>query len=134
MRDTTWKNICAWAKGTSFSVALASMVASHLTWIDPAQAGPRDAFTVYRVICLSALDFFEIRQLEFESIDIRPKVIDRRKEELQKIHGLYSPEWYVRLDVKPTNPEYGIKPKTFECPLSTGLAELVVLPEPFLLG
>ncbi len=40
------------------------------------------------------------------------------------------PDWHARLDLKPTDPSYGIEPATFKCPLGVGPAELVLLPEP----
>lgn len=99
--------------------------------IGPARAGESAAPPpeIYQVLCLAELDVIEVRRLDVAPETAR-EVVAGRNEKLAAANHLYVPDWHARLDLKPTNPGYGIEPKTYTCPPHAGRVELVVLPEP----
>ncbi len=104
-----------------------------------ARADPIAWGDMYQVQCIPELDVMELR-----AVSVRGKraqrVADRPDKRLQDEHGLFSPRWYYSTgsEVDRNDPErvpnntndFVRAPVRFSCTLSTGLVELVILPEP----
>lgn len=94
---------------------------------------------MYQVQCIPELDVFELRPLSVNS-QIAVLAIEQRNEQLEKQHGLYVPSWHYRDDDDSVRYDFQGKriypggyvrwSARFICPLSVGLVELVILPEP----
>ncbi|MGD9536647.1 MAG: hypothetical protein AB7P52_13465 [Alphaproteobacteria bacterium] len=81
---------------------------------------------LYQFQCLPELDVMELRGLGTLGGQVQGMPMHRRKH-VQSLHGIFSPRWYYSDSV-----ERGFErePAYFTCALSTGLVELIVLPEP----
>ena len=81
---------------------------------------------LYQFQCLPELDVVELRGLGALGERVQGMPMQRRKD-LQAHHGIFSPRWYYS-----DSAERGFErePTHFTCALSTGLVELIVLPEP----
>lgn len=110
-------------------VVLAFLVAA-LGTLEPSRAARADIQNdVFQVLCMPELDVLEVRQLDVTQEAAR-RFIKQHDQAIADARHLYVPDWHARLDVDPADPSYGIVPTRFDCPLASGPAELVILPEP----
>lgn len=84
---------------------------------------------VFQVLCMPELDVLEVREIRIHG-ETAAKAIARHDEHLVSNYHLYTPRWHANLEGGSDHPNFGIRPTRFECRLSSGLAELVILPEP----
>jgi hypothetical protein len=110
-------------------MALAIFVLVGLGSTGSLRAQEFNSINVYQIVCIPELDLLEVRQLDFDGLDTPGRAIEHRRAIFEP-RNLYSPHWHVRFNYYDLDPDFGIEPTTFTCPLSSGLAELVVLPEP----
>lgn len=122
--------------------AVLGLVVAVLALLAPTKGARADPIVwgdMYQFQCVPELDVMELR-----AVSVRGKraqrVADRPDKRLQDEHGFFSPRWYystgseedqndpARVPNK-TN-DFVREPAHFNCALSAGLVELVILPEP----
>lgn len=84
---------------------------------------------IYQVRCFNRFGVIDVRRLDVTP-EIAREVVASHDEAYAAANNLYVPAWHAHLYLKPTNPHYGIEPKTYTCPSPAGGVELVILPEP----
>lgn len=120
----------------SISVAALGVLVLHA----PMRAAQADWWAeLYQVQCIPELDVLELRPFHVNS-EIAVHAVEQRNDRLEKEHGLFVPQWHyrdnddsVRYDFRGVlvNLDGYVRwPARFDCPLSVGLVELIIYPEP----
>lgn len=122
--------------------AALACVLSTLAWFAPMKGAKADPIVwgdFFQFQCVPELDVMELRAISVRGQKAQTAA-DRPDQHLQPRHNIFSPRWYYstgseedRNDLarvpNETN-DFVREPARFSCALSTGLAELVILPEP----
>ncbi len=109
--------------------ALALSLLAMLSLASPSPARADIQNDVFQVLCMPELDVLEVRELNILG-EAAHKAIEESNEQLAKRYELYVPKWHGNLEGDSDDPIFGIRPTRFECRLSPGLVELIILPEP----